>query len=168
MASFVARAMGLPGMAPPPRPGRSPAFTGDTLIHLPTAWWAAAYGESGVAYDFRPMFDPVKPLIEAAVVALCHLEVPLTARSTGLSGYPLFSAPAVVADALAWAGYDGCSTASNHAIDQRFSGLVETFEVLEAAGLGHAGTAATEADSQQITMYDAKASPSLTSRRFGG
>ncbi len=72
----------------------------------------------------------------------------------GLSGYPLFSAPPEVADALAWTGCDGCSTASNHSIDQGFSGLVETLEVLETAGLGQAGTAATEEGSKQTTLYD--------------
>ena len=85
------------------------------LIHLALTHRAAEYGdESGEAYDFRPMFEPVRALLSDADLAICHLEVPLSPDSSVLSGYPRFSAPAELADGLAWAGFDGCSTASNH------------------------------------------------------
>ncbi len=71
-----------------------------------------------------------------------------------LSGYPLFSAPAGLADALAWAGYDGCSTASNHSIDQGAAGVADTLDVLDGVGLGHAGTARNAAEAEAITTYD--------------
>ncbi len=156
MASFLTRALQLDPIEVMPRPVVTLAMTGDTLIHLPVTWRAAAYGDdSGQAYDFRPMFEPVRSLLESADVALCHLEVPLSADASVLSGYPLFSAPGSLADALAFAGYDGCSTASNHSIDQGVSGLAETLDVMDAAGLGHAGTARTAAEAEAITMYEA-------------
>jgi poly-gamma-glutamate capsule biosynthesis protein CapA/YwtB (metallophosphatase superfamily) len=64
------------------------------------------------------MFAPVAPIIEEVDVAICHLEVPLSSDNRDLSGYPTFNAPRQVADGLAAAGYDGCSTASNHSFDK--------------------------------------------------
>ena len=154
MASFLARALELAPVAVPPRPSRTLTFTGDTLIHTPIASQAARNAGGSDDYDFRPMFGPIRSLIQDADLAICHLEVPLTGRSKGVSGYPRFSSPPEVADALVWAGYDGCSTASNHSVDQGFSGLTETIEVMKGAGLGQAGMSATEAASEQITTYD--------------
>ena len=83
-------------------------FTGDTIVHGYV--WSAARTGAG-EYDFRPLFDDVRSLISNADLAICHLEVPLDPTSSRLSGYPLFSSPAEVADGLAHAGFDGCSTA---------------------------------------------------------
>jgi poly-gamma-glutamate capsule biosynthesis protein CapA/YwtB (metallophosphatase superfamily) len=51
-----------------------------------------------------------------------------------------------IADALVGAGYDTCSTASNHALDAGFAGLVRTVDTLDARGLGHTGTFRSEAE----------------------
>lgn len=112
------------------------AFTGDTLIHQSVS---AAARRNGSPFDFKPMFAPVRHVIGRADLAICHLEVPLSPTSSDLSSYPLFNAPAEVAEALAWAGFDGCSTASNHSYDQGTSGVIGTLEVLEAAGIDQAG-----------------------------
>lgn len=112
------------------------AFTGDTLIHQTVS---AAARRDGSPFDFRPMFAPVRHLIGRADLAICHLEVPLSPTSSDLSGFPLFNAPAEVADALAWAGFDGCSTASNHSYDQGTQGVMGTLQVLEDAGIQQAG-----------------------------
>lgn len=126
------------------------AFTGDTLIHN-TVTAAARQGDG---LDFREMFAPVRHLIGAADLAICHLEVPLSPSSSDLSSYPLFNSPAEVAGALEWAGYDGCSTASNHSYDQGVSGVLGTLEVLDRAGLSQAGMAALLSDSRQPTYYE--------------
>ena len=142
MASFLGRALGLDPLRPPERPSFTLAVTGDILIHSPLVDRAAAFGDaSGQSYDFRPMFERIAPIISAADLALCHLEVPLSADNQDLSGYPLFNAPREVAQAIAYAGYEGCSTASNHSIDQGVQGAAETLDILDAAGVGHAGTA---------------------------
>jgi poly-gamma-glutamate synthesis protein (capsule biosynthesis protein) len=146
-ASFLARALGLALQQPPPRPSIRLAFSGDTLIHSPVNTAAGIYGEtSGEKYDFRPMFEPVRELISSADLAICHLEVPLSPTSTDLSGYPTFNAPAELADALVWAGYDGCSTASNHSMDRGPVGISNTLRVLRGAGLGYSGMAVDEED----------------------
>ncbi len=154
MASFLTRALGLTAMTPPPRPSVEVAFTGDTLIHIQLTRRAAADGDrSGRAYDFRPMFSEVRSLISGADLALCHLEVPVSADNSGLSGYPTFNAPRQLAHGLADAGFDGCSTASNHSFDQGVGGVFETLEILESVGLGHSGTARTGTEADQVTVY---------------
>jgi poly-gamma-glutamate capsule biosynthesis protein CapA/YwtB (metallophosphatase superfamily) len=154
MASFLVRALMLDPIAVPPRPTRILAFTGDTLIHLPVATAAAANGDaSGLPYDFYPQLEPVASIISGADLAICHLEVPLSPTDTRLSGYPRFNAPRELADGLVQAGYDGCSTASNHALDQGETGLLSTLDILDQAGLSHAGTASSAAGTQ-ATMYD--------------
>ncbi len=155
MASFLGRALDLEPIEVGPRPSRSIVVTGDTLIHTPIAYRAARYAEGSDDYDFRPMFAPVRPFISGADVAICHLEVPLSGRIRGVSGYPRFSSPPELAAALAWAGYDGCSTASNHSVDQGLPGLVATIDALEDAGLNQAGMARNAGERSRIAMYDA-------------
>ncbi|MEX0863413.1 MAG: CapA family protein [Acidimicrobiia bacterium] len=127
------------------------AFTGDTLIHMPISRVASTHGSP---YDFAPLFDPVRPFIAGADLAICHLEVPLSPTSSDLSGFPLFSAPREVAYALAATGFDGCSTASNHSLDRGVGGILDTMDILEEAGLQQAGMARTEQESWDATVYE--------------
>ncbi|MEX0992167.1 MAG: CapA family protein [Actinomycetota bacterium] len=115
---------------------------------------AAAYASQGERFDFRPMFAKIKPIISRADLGICHMETPLDADDRNLSSYPVFSVPHELADAVAWAGYDGCSTASNHALDQGTSGVKATLAALDRAGVDHAGTARTKKEAQSITMLD--------------
>ena len=75
------------------------------------------------AFDFRPMFAQVKPQLSAADLAICHQETALSATDVGLIGYPVFNSPHEIAPAIADAGYDGCSTASNHSYDHGAQGV---------------------------------------------
>lgn len=144
--------------APDPDPrGFTIAASGDLLIHGGVRDQAADNGHStGEEFDFRPMFDHVRPVISGVDLAICHLEVPLSADNTGLSGYPLFSAPRELAPAIAHAGFDVCSTASNHSMDQGGDGAVQTLDLLDEAGVGHAGMARSEeeATTPRITTVE--------------
>lgn len=116
------------------------AVAGDVLPHIPVHQSAKVQG----GYDFSPLLQGISDSITASALALCHLEVPVAAPGQTPSGYPMFAqSPQIVAD-LADQGWDGCSTASNHSVDQGFSGLARTIDVLEEQGLGFAGTARTE------------------------
>jgi poly-gamma-glutamate synthesis protein (capsule biosynthesis protein) len=131
------------------------AFAGDLLTHLPVADVAARYGaEQGVRYDFGPMLAPMQPILEAADVAICHLEVPVARDQEVISGYPSFGAPVELIGAIDAAGYDGCSTASNHSLDQGREGIDATLAALDAAGLRHAGTARTAEEGSATTFYE--------------
>ena len=149
---------GKPGSATTTRPSRTVKmmFTGDTLIHGAVYNQAQAYGtKSGKAYDFRPMFDKVRPIISSADVAICHQETPLSADDKQLSGFPVFSTPHEIADALFDAGYDGCSTASNHSFDRNVQGITDTTTVFEQVGLKQSGMARTPDENSHAAMYTA-------------
>jgi poly-gamma-glutamate capsule biosynthesis protein CapA/YwtB (metallophosphatase superfamily) len=57
------------------------------------------------------------PYLAAADLAVCHLETPLAPADGPFEGYPEFSVPPQILDALVSAGYDACTTASNHTMD---------------------------------------------------
>jgi poly-gamma-glutamate synthesis protein (capsule biosynthesis protein) len=101
------------------------------------------------------MYERVRPMIEAADLAICHMETPLSADDTGISGYPFFTAPRAFAEAPFAVGYDGCSTASNHAMDAGRDGVIETIDVMAEIGLGQNGMARSEAEDLTATAYDA-------------
>ena len=126
--------------------------TGDLLIHQPV--WARAYANGGGHYDFRPMFRAMRPTIRRAALAFCHLETPMAPGAP--SGYPVFRTPPALARAIAWAGFDACSTASNHSVDQGRTGIRETLRALDRAGVRHTGTARTAREARRILVLDAE------------
>ena len=122
---------------------------GDELLH-PPVWTQAskdakAAGRSGLYFD--PIFAGVKPEISAASLAICHMETPLAAANGPFEGYPRFSVPPQIATALHDIGYDTCSTASNHTLDQGTAGIKRTLDALDAAGVKHTGSYRTAGDS---------------------
>jgi poly-gamma-glutamate capsule biosynthesis protein CapA/YwtB (metallophosphatase superfamily) len=121
--------------------------SGDLLIHGPV-WQAAARPRGG--YDFRPLFANVKPIVRRAALALCHVETPMGAGTP--SGYPIFNSPGELAPAIAWTGWDACSTASNHSVDKGQYGVGTTIRALRQAGVRHAGTARTAEESRRTLI----------------
>lgn len=158
----VTRTMGPP--KPTPTPTRTPQprtvtiiGSGDVLIHPPVWEQAAtdARAEGRTGYDFGPIFTSIAPDTRAADLAICEMETPLAPPSGPFQGYPTFSAPPQVLTALRGVGYDSCTTASNHTIDQGYAGLKRTLDELDAAGLKHTGSARTTAEAARpliITM----------------
>jgi poly-gamma-glutamate capsule biosynthesis protein CapA/YwtB (metallophosphatase superfamily) len=131
-------------------------FAGDVLVHMAVADQARAdAGRAGrKGYDFFPLFRGVSRRVSGADLALCHLETPVGEPAGPFAGYPLFNAPPQVVDGIRRAGYDGCSVASNHALDQGERGVVRTIRELEAAGLGHAGSARNPREAATPRIYD--------------
>ncbi len=127
------------------------AAAGDIIPHGMLVAAADAY-LSGPGFDFTPMMADIEPWVAEADLAICHMEGTLSATNEGLSGYPFFVGPREMADAIAAAGWDTCSTASNHSLDAGWTGIVDTLAVLDDAGLGHAGTARTP-EERFPTMY---------------
>lgn len=131
------------------------AFAGDLLPHLPLVAQAGRYGApTGRRYDFGPMFEPMRPILEPVDAAVCHMEVPVSPDQDDLSGYPAFGTAAELVDAAKGVGYDGCSTASNHSLDRGRDGIAATLEAFDRAGLRHAGTARSEQEATTTTTYD--------------
>jgi hypothetical protein len=131
------------------------AVAGDILIHQ-AVWESAAASAGGEGFDFTPLFAGVAPLLAATDLSICHLEVPLSADNSDLASYPRFNAPHQLADALAWAGFDGCSVASNHVLDQGVTGIDATLDHLDRVGLGHAGAARTPEEAESLRHYEVR------------
>ena len=130
------------------------AATGDLLVHDAVAARARRYGaKTGTAYDFHPMLAPVRGALTAVDLAVCHLETPLAADDRHVSGYPTFNTPPELADAIRAAGYDSCSVASNHAMDQGPRGVAATLGALDRVGVGHAGTARSAAEATRPEIH---------------
>jgi poly-gamma-glutamate capsule biosynthesis protein CapA/YwtB (metallophosphatase superfamily) len=130
--------------------------TGDVLLHE-RLWHQAerdAQTSGNGTLDFTPQLANIAPVVSAADVAICHLEVPLAPLRGPYAGYPTFSGPPQIVSALAATGYDACSTASNHTFDQGAAGVTRTLDILDAAGIAHAGSARTPEESAQTTLID--------------
>lgn len=134
------------------------AGTGDFLLHDimigQGAADARARGRGG--YDFMPMLGRLQPVISRADLGICHIETPLARRSGPFNGYPSFNSPPQIVDAIRRLGYDTCSTASNHSIDQGAPGVRRTLAVLDAAGIRHAGSARSVDEARRINLLDVK------------
>ena len=129
------------------------AASGDFLIHEPV--WERAFADGGGRhYDFRRMLRFVRPIVQRADVGLCHAETPMSRRAP--SGYPSFNTPRALAKAIDWAGYDVCSTASNHSLDQGEYGIRATGRALRRAGVAHTGSFSSAAAQKRSTIVTAK------------
>ena len=127
------------------------AATGDLLIHEAVA--DAARNTDG--WDFSPMFVHVAPILRAADLAVCHVETPMSPNNAWLSYFPAFIVPRELAAAIAYAGYDTCSLASNHATDAGREGIVGTIAALDRAEVAHAGMALSVEDRDRVTLVEA-------------
>ncbi|MDN0198713.1 CapA family protein [Streptomyces sp. S.PNR 29] len=127
--------------------------SGDVLPH-DSVIARAHYDAGGAGYDFRPMLAGVEPVVSRADLALCHMETVYGAQGD-YTGYPAFKSPPEVANGLAATGYDGCSTASNHTLDDGAAGILRTLDALDRAGVRHAGSARTEEEAFDVTILRA-------------
>jgi poly-gamma-glutamate capsule biosynthesis protein CapA/YwtB (metallophosphatase superfamily) len=127
--------------------------SGDFLIHSQVYNRARTNGH-GRRYDFKPMLRVIKPVISNADLALCHLETPLWHGAP--AGYPSFRTPPALANAIKGAGFDVCSTASNHTLDIGQAGVDTTIKVLNRVGLQHTGSYRSKAASRKTTFLSAK------------
>ncbi|MCB7137732.1 CapA family protein [Cellulosimicrobium marinum] len=123
--------------------------TGDILTHMPVTYSA----RTDEGYDFTPLLTPLDRWVQGVDLALCHLEVPLAPAGVAPTGYPVYGAPAELVRDLAEQGWDGCSTASNHSVDRAMPRVVTTLDALDAAGLGHVGTARTAEEAVAPQVY---------------
>jgi poly-gamma-glutamate synthesis protein (capsule biosynthesis protein) len=131
-------------------------MNGDILLH--EGLWATAEidanrtGEG--AMDFRPLLADMRPVVKDADLSICHMETPVAPEGGPYQGYPLFAAPPAIVPALEWVGFDVCTTASNHSIDQGFDGLVRTLRDFKEVGIKTTGTAKTEKAADRPLVLD--------------
>ncbi|MCX4679764.1 CapA family protein [Streptomyces sp. NBC_01433] len=178
IAALLAAATGCTGPQPPPTGESGPrtaeaspargargggvdrprAFTllasGDVLPHASVIDRAAA-DAGGRGYDFAPMLEGVAPVVSRADLAICHMETVYGPEGGPYTGYPNFTSPPEVAAGLRSTGFDSCSTASNHSLDDGADGIGRTLGALDAAGVRHAGSARSAAEAARPTLLRA-------------
>ncbi|MDJ1640634.1 CapA family protein [Streptomyces pakalii] len=148
----AARGAGSQG-ADGPRPFTLLA-AGDVLPHSSVIDQAAA-DAGGAGYDFAPMLAGVAPVVSGADLAFCHMETVYGKEGGPYTGYPSFKSPPEIATALRTTGFDSCSTASNHTLDDGAEGVRRTLDALDGAGVRHAGSARTAAEAARPTILPA-------------
>lgn len=89
-------------------------MVGDSLIH------EAVYGDASIngTFDFKPMFQYIKPIIQNFDLAFYNQESILGGRELKLSTYPRFNSPYEVGDAFIDMGFNIVSLANNHTLDR--------------------------------------------------
>ena len=92
----------------------SMVMVGDNLIHS-SIYKDASDGKGG--YDFRKMYELVKPIVQKYDIAYYNQETVLGGKELGISDYPTFNSPQEVGDAMIDAGFNLVSLASNHTMD---------------------------------------------------
>ncbi|MCD8086757.1 MAG: CapA family protein [Clostridiales bacterium] len=115
------------------------AVGGDIMAHVAVS--ECAYDSATDSYDFTQYFTYAGTWFQDADLAVGNLE---TTFGGTVNGYPMFSSPDDLADSLKELGFDLLSTANNHCMDFRSDGLRRTIEVLDAAGIDHVGTYASQ------------------------
>ncbi len=130
---------------------------GDLLFH-PNLWkhfaGANTAATDGTAFDFTPLFETMKPYIQASDIAVCEFETPIAKRGGPYTGYPVFNVPPEVADAAASVGYTACTHATNHSWDQGADGIARLWDPLASKGIAQTGSYKTEEDSTKPLVID--------------
>jgi poly-gamma-glutamate capsule biosynthesis protein CapA/YwtB (metallophosphatase superfamily) len=139
---------GSAGEDPPTR--FTVSASGDILIHSPL--WVQALENGGGDYDFAPFFEEIRPWVGRVDLALCHLETPLTTGEP--TSYPIFATPDELADAVRAAGWDACTTASNHSLDGGEEGIATTDRELDRRRILHTGSFPTPRERDRPLILD--------------
>ena len=136
---------------------------GDNLIHYSVYKNAEAnaYGQDGVNYDFKPIYENVKYLVESADVAILNQETIISESNPirGADGGQLiFNSPPEVADAVIDLGFDVFTMANNHLLDMGASGLEESINFwnkkADENNLTVLGAYLNEEDSENIRIRE--------------
>lgn len=140
-------------------PGRTITISGsgDIMVHTQIMDQAAQDASGNRRFDFRPQLAGLERLISSADLAICNIEFPMASTQGPFSAYPQVAySPPQIALAAKAVGFDSCSTASNHTLDDGMLGVRTTIAAVEAAGLAHTGAYAHEADASVPTIIDVK------------
>lgn len=130
---------------------------GDLLFH--ESLWNSFRGANtsatdGTAFNFDPLFEPMRQYIQASDIAVCNFETPIAQRGGPYSAYPIINIPPEVADAARNVGYNACTHATNHSWDQGSDGIARLWDTLEADGIAQTGSYKTEEDSLKPLVID--------------
>ncbi len=131
-----------PTVTPTPEPAQVRATitaVGDILMHKAVIDDGLTNpGEANPVYDFTPDFKYVSAIFKQSDLAIANYEG--TLAGPPYTGFPAFSAPDEIADALYDAGFRVIGTANNHCIDRGLDGLIRTATIFREKGFTVIGT----------------------------
>lgn len=125
---------------------------GDNLIHIEVV-------ESGEhidgSYNFDHLYDNIIEEISAADIAIINQETILGGSDFPYSGYPAFNTPTEIGDSIVKAGFDVVLHATNHTLDKKLPGLLNTFSFWKQyPHINILGINETKADQEKIDIID--------------
>lgn len=98
---------------------------GDNIYHMPIVEEGKGEEESE-DWNFDFVYENVKDDIGKADLAVVNQEAPLVKDHEDVSGYPAFGTPYEAGDALAKAGFDVVTQATNHSYDKGKEGIKDS------------------------------------------
>lgn len=127
-------------------------MVGDALIH--SNIYLDAKNEDG-SYDFKPMLEYTKPIIEQYDLKYYNQETILGGKDLGLSSYPRFNSPTEVGDAFIDSGFNLVSLATNHTMDKGEEGVLRSLNYWNSKeNIVKAGQYSSFDDRGQERIYD--------------
>lgn len=126
-----------PSYVPTPAPEPSPEpqlpekqvvtflAVGDNILHNTVL---DSGKKSDGSYDYREFYEDISHIISAADLAAVNQECPLVYNPSLYSTYPEFGCPTAIGDALADAGFDVVTMATNHICDKGDTGILDSVD----------------------------------------
>lgn len=134
---------------PPPPPAKvTIAAIGDIMMHEPQI----KSGKTNTGYDYRKFFKAVQSYLSSTDLTIANFETTLAGASKPYSGYPRFSSPDQILDALKYSGVDILTTANNHSNDTGEQGIIRTYSTIKKNGLMATGTAPSEQERKGLLV----------------
>ena len=128
------------------------AIVGDIMVH--DYQYNEAYNPVVEEYNFMHNFQDMKPYFDQADIVVGNLELTFGGDGLPYSSYPMFNTPDSFIDALKDAGFDILTTANNHSMDTKKSGLIRTLDKLDEFGIDHMGTYRTPEEKSNILIKE--------------
>ena len=124
------------------------AGIGDILIHD----WVYEDAKTSDGYDFKPMFEQVKPILQKPDFLIANQESVPGGTEIGISNYPRFNSPHEIIDAIMDAGVDMVTTANNHSIDRGEPAVQSAIAYYEKKGLPYTGSLKSPEDQGKMRI----------------
>lgn len=131
------------------------AACGDNIMYTGTNRDAKSLAVSGGReYNYAPLFDNIRDVIENADLAFINQETPMAGEGFDIGSYPHFNTPRDLAYDIIDAGFDIVNIATNHMLDAGSLGLQNTIEFWKTLPVTMIGGYTDEEDFDKIRIVE--------------
>ena len=114
---------------PPPDIRVNMLAVGDNLVQTYVYRAAQAASADGKSYNFAPLYQNIKPIVQAADVAVINQETPICGGDYEITGSKFnFNSPVELGYAMVDVGFDVFTLANNHMLDKGIDGLESSLD----------------------------------------